>query len=183
MTTGARIQWCLVVAVAVAGIVGRVPPASALEYTTGNYPYLCTLAAGAQPENCCASESATDCTPADPEEDEPEPTDRRNILLIISDDQGYCQYGFMAGVCSKGASANCWGDHECQPPHTMADLGHCVSTVEKGLCADGQTVCAVDGDCSAGTCNLTAELRLRLADPACRNRQPKVTSCTSGPAG
>jgi len=113
------------------------------------YPYLCVLteSAGitASPEGCCAGIGWT-C----PGSGESPATDWRNIVLMVSDDQAYCQYGFMAGVCSRRHPTtddwvSCTAETDCK-------RGGCVVF-------DGDTVCATDvltKDCTDPEAGCTA---------------------------
>jgi arylsulfatase A-like enzyme len=71
-----------------------------------------------------------------------------NILVIVADDQSYCQFGFMAGYCYGNAHRSCQSDFDC------GDDGPCLTD------ADGTEH---DPGKGGGT--------LRLNDPACRFRQ------------
>jgi arylsulfatase A-like enzyme len=71
---------------------------------------------------------------------------RPNIVLVVSDDQGYCQYGFMHGVCSGGTR----------------DGKDCRSNID----------CPSPGQCVKRTAGLATNTPLRLGDFTCRYRQP-----------
>jgi arylsulfatase A-like enzyme len=80
---------------------------------------------------------------------------RMNVVVVVADDQGYCQYSFMAGACDGGSrdGETCRSDIDCPS-------GACVSR---------------DAD----------EGALRLDDYTCRYRQPpslrRGTACAGNP--
>lgn len=74
-----------------------------------------------------------------------------NIVVIVGDDQGYCQYGFMHGYC-KNTGELCRSNIDC----CKADPTTCAS--------DANAVCISNRDPEEGP--------LRLSDWTCRYRQP-----------
>jgi Sulfatase len=74
--------------------------------------------------------------------------DTPNILVIVADDQAYCQFGFMAGYCSGNAHRSCQSDFDC------GDDGPCTTDATGGTHDPGR-----------------GGATLRLNDPACRYRQ------------
>ncbi len=67
---------------------------------------------------------------------------RKNILLLIADDQSYCEYGFMLGTCATGGT-------------------QCRSNLD----------CAPTDECVGRTSGLSAAAPLRMNDMTCRYRQ------------
>jgi len=47
---------------------------------------------------------------------------RMNVVVVVADDQGYCQYSFMAGACDGGArdGETCRSDVDCPNPNSAA---------------------------------------------------------------
>jgi len=92
---------------------------------------------------------------------------RKNVVLIIGDDNGYCHHGFMQGMCSESSQLPC-PDGTCGDPAEFCTRGRCIKPCVSniactGVCGSSATLMAnVDPD----------ERPLRLDDPACRNRQP-----------
>lgn len=90
-------------------------------------------------------------------------TNWRNIVLLIGDDQAYCQFGFMAGVCSKpldGKWVSCTSELDCRRSCVAHGLGGnrvCATTVT----GTPQT-CTSDAGCASapdlGSCVGTADL-------------------------
>ena len=161
-------------------LLALTPRAQAQDYNPETFGYLCDdqyLEPGGWPGDCCQNTTPNPCDgPA------PAATSQPNIVLLVSDDQAYCQYGFMAGLCSENADKDCWNEQDC----ISIGAGRCVSSVGKGLCPGGLRVCQLNADCPGnGTCNFEdANRKLRLADPACRNRQPKSDAeCTGDASG
>lgn len=72
-----------------------------------------------------------------------------NILLVVADDQTYCEYGFMAGVCDAGPleGRDCRSDVDC-----WNGVG--------------------GGACVARRSGTSPDAPLRLAELSCRYRQP-----------
>jgi hypothetical protein len=85
---------------------------------------------------------------------------RPNILVIVADDQAYCQYGFMAGYCDSNPHLSCQYDRDC--PLVGEDFDMCKRD------AAGTT-----HDPGAGGATL------RLNDPACRYRQRPAAKRTT----
>jgi arylsulfatase A-like enzyme len=92
------------------------------------------------PADCCESvpfqcSSPSDVSPAIA-------AGRMNVVVVVADDQSYCQYGFMAGACAGGArdGATCRSDVDCP-----------------------------DGTCQARDAD---DGPLRVNDYTCRYRQP-----------
>jgi hypothetical protein len=82
---------------------------------------------------------------------------RKNILLIVSDDHGYCHYGFMGGSCIGGdrPAKDCRSDVDCP-----------------------------GGSCQARTSALGTTTPLRVNEYTCRYRQPPSRggrTCFSNP--
>jgi len=105
------------------------------------------------PSNCCAG---VEFACSAPEHVSPAiAAGRMNVVVVVADDQGYCQYSFMAGACDGGArdGETCRSDIDCPS-------GACVSRA------------AADGP-------------LRLNDYTCRYRQPpslrRSTACVGNP--
>jgi len=105
------------------------------------------------PADCCASvdfacSTPTDVSPAIA-------AGRMNVVVVVADDQGYCQYSFMAGACDGGSrdGETCRSDIDCP----------------SGACTSRD---AGDGP-------------LRLNDYTCRYRQPPSfragTACAGNP--
>jgi hypothetical protein len=154
-------------------------------YATRYGAYLCDPGSG-WPETgasgCCSAagtKPSWDCrdnTTGNPHAAVSEATDRRNILLVVSDDQDYCLYGFMAGVCSKrlsnGTLKTCTDESDCLPDH-----GSCVGSRDLRSCSGNAGMsCATDVDCGgSGNCTGTppTDAPLRLNELTCRNRQPR----------
>jgi hypothetical protein len=174
-------------AIVLAGILAASGARAVTAYGEGDrYDYLCTPThTWPAAPGCCEDAFDTECTASG---GHPDVTDRRNILLVVSDDQDYCLYGFMAGVCSKqdgnGEYVSCLSEDACDPDAEPVGGpgGRCVGSRDLGTCdGDGSTSCYVDCDCGCdpGDCNLgvppsgSAAPPLRLNDLTCRNRQPK----------
>jgi hypothetical protein len=105
------------------------------------------------PADCCASVDFACSTPA--HVSPAIAAGRMNVVVVVADDQGYCQYSFMAGACDGGSrdGETCRSDIDCPS-------GACVSRD------------ADDGP-------------LRLNDYSCRYRQPPSlhagTACAGNP--
>jgi hypothetical protein len=116
---------------------------------SSRYPELCDLSTNSAVDGCCADSSRSPLFDAVSHANLCQTTDgatvRPNILLIVSDDQAYCYYGFMAGVCESDTSKSCTSQEDCEP-------------------AGGRCVSSEDFPTPLGT--------LRLNELACRNRQP-----------
>ncbi len=120
------------------------------------------LTAGRWPAAGCCSATAFDnsCSAAAPALT----GDRKNVVMIILDDQGYCQHGSMQGRCAQrrrpcgGKSCegapwiDCTADADC-PAGCGETAGACIDAPNSG-CDDGETCtngycseCADDDDC------------------------------------
>lgn len=82
--------------------------------------------------------------------------DRVNILVIVSDDQGYCQYGFMHGRCRNAPQQLCRSNIDCCLDADCCDADHPCSEEDQPVCEAGSPGDPV----------------LRLSDLSCRYRQP-----------
>ncbi len=143
--------------------------ASAQSYTAIHGPYLCDVAPDGWPAaNCCAASN-----PGSPFNTKyacaanNKATARQNILLIVSDDQAYCQYGFMSGRCTNQAGTagtTCTADTDCEAGYT------CRRPTPPA------TLPAFTGKPDPDDTSL-----LRLNDAACRNRQPPRGSVAACP--
>jgi len=140
------------------------------------YPYLCNPAlsthapgeAAAWPgSDCCVKTFGPGTGPNWSCADTDAATDWHNILLLVTDDQAYCQYGFMAGVCSRPRDlgggqtewVSCTAELDCRQA--------CVAHNGARACATDLTrACMVDADCTTppdappdlGSCVATADL-------------------------
>jgi hypothetical protein len=155
-------------------------------YGTTTFPYLCadpptdpeTGEAWPAPDCCATTFGTWDCDPTENPAVTDLATDWRNIVLIVSDDQDYCQYGFMRGVCSKQRDDDAWqsctSELDCQPVcvrnfKAVNDEWACASTVGTGAgtatrisCDDG-TGDSDPADCatapSLGSCVGSNDIR------------------------
>jgi hypothetical protein len=112
-----------------------------------SYGYLCDPGATwpNPSDSCCTAGAPFTC----PTGGVSAATDRRNILLVISDDQDYCLYGFMAGQCSKDPGRSCTDELDC--------VGLCVNDAanpnQKTCSTDPTASCTADSQCTSyGSC-------------------------------
>jgi len=108
MTIARRFSPLLIAVLVLLPLAARAdePPRCSLPSTTAG-----SLANSAP--NCCQSvpfqcSSPADVSPAIA-------AGRMNVVVVVADDQGYCQYSFMAGACEAGARAGetCQSDIDC----------------------------------------------------------------------
>src|SRR5262245_51590361 len=61
---------------------------------------------------------------------------RKNVLLIIGDDNGYCHHGFMQGMCSESSKLVCPGG-TCADPAEQCVRGRCIKPCVSNIACTG----------------------------------------------
>lgn len=127
--------------------------------------------------NCCetatlAGGTALQCNPGN----QPVPLSSLNsIVVIVADDNSYCHWGFMGGLCNDGSSLN-----PCQSPGVpgacsngeQCSFGRCIRPCASNVaCGPNDTCVSSDEYVRRRGGALSRMPPLRLNDPACRNRQ------------
>lgn len=141
-------------------IVGAAAPSRG---QVGTFP-MCDLDA---PDDCCRAlpPGRLSCDASAPAE--LRSPRRKNVLLIVGDDNGYCHHGFMQGLCSESSKLTCPAG-TCADPAEQCVRGRCIKPCVSNIACTG--IC---GSSATLMADVPADERpLRLDDPACRNRQP-----------
>lgn len=158
--------------------------------------YLCSPGAGQWPgDDCCAQtfdgspQESWNCANATSQA-----TKWRNIVLLVTDDQAYCQYGFMQGVCSKPHGSewiSCTSEQDCRPAcvvHGLANNKVCSTFLLTGGTPPGSSQCTDDTACVSlsqsnptqhpdlGSCVASSDLGTCSDGSSCAHNQ----ECTTG---
>ncbi|HJQ83196.1 MAG TPA: sulfatase-like hydrolase/transferase, partial [Candidatus Binatia bacterium] len=154
----ARLRWwCALLAVAGAALGGSA---------TRALPQVvkCDLDA---PADCCQHlpASALSCDAGAPAS--ARSPRKKNVVLILADDSGYCHHGFMQGMCSESSKLPC-PDGVCAAAGELCTRGRCIKPCVSNIACTG--ICGSSADLMADVD--PDERPLRLDDPGCRNRQP-----------